>query len=151
MAERAAHRDNLPLVMERMREDVMEDERGRADDGVSIGKMKVCIGDELEISQARKVFQCLAFDFLLQPPGIGDSRKLGGVMVGIGQSTKCVNPESFAIEDVNHLLADGRKAVTRHFGCIIARREHAQVVQDPRQAGVGPLVEFPNAVEGEHG
>ena len=52
MAERAAHRHNLPLVMERMREDVMENERGRTDGGVSVGKMKICIGDELEISQA---------------------------------------------------------------------------------------------------
>ena len=52
MAEGAAHRDNLPLVMEGVGEDVVKDERRSADGGVSIGKMQGRVTVELMIGEA---------------------------------------------------------------------------------------------------
>jgi hypothetical protein len=45
VTQHTAHRDNLPLVVEGMRQDVMEHERRRAHSEITVGEMKfsVCI------------------------------------------------------------------------------------------------------------
>ena len=52
MAEDAAHRDDLAFVMERVSQDVMEDERGRPDCDASIGKTQLRGGIEILFAEA---------------------------------------------------------------------------------------------------
>ena len=52
MTEDTAHRDDLAFVMERVSEDVVEDERGRPDRDISIGKMQLRGGIEVLLAKA---------------------------------------------------------------------------------------------------
>jgi hypothetical protein len=62
-----------------------------------------------------------------------------------------MNPEFFAVEDVNRLFTQGAEAEIWQYLHIIDCWDCGQMVQDKVKAGVSPAMEFPNAVEGEHG
>jgi hypothetical protein len=146
----AAHGNDLALVMERMGQDMMEDERRSADGAVSIGEMKFRIGIELLICQARQIGLSPPADLLLQESGIRDTGTFGGAAIDVAESLQRVNPKSFAVEDVNHLFLQRREPETGQFLHIIASVDSGQVIEQEIEAGVGPAVKFLNAIEGEH-
>lgn len=150
MAQLTAHRNDLAFVMEGMGQHVVEDQCRSAEGGVSIGEMQFRICIELLIGQARQVRLSLSVDLLLEESGIRDGRIFGRVAIGIPESLQRVNPKSFAVEDMNHLFLQRREAEARQCLPIIARRDCGQVVEYKIEAGVGPAMEFPNAIESEH-
>lgn len=72
MTQDAAHGCDLALVMECMRENMMQDERGCANGDLSIGKTKVRVGIELLIRQAGQILPGSCADLLLQESGISN-------------------------------------------------------------------------------
>ena len=83
---------------------MMHDKRRGADGGVSIGEMKLHIRVELLIPQGRQVIQGPLADLLLKEPGIRDGRELGRIAIDIANPLQRVNPESFAVKDMDHLV-----------------------------------------------
>jgi hypothetical protein len=149
MTQLAAHGNDLALVVERMGQNMMEDERRSADGVVSIGEMKFRIGIELLIRQAGQIYPGLPADLLLQESGSSNIGAFGAVAVDVLEPLQRVNPKSFAVEDVNHLFLQRGEPEAGQFFLIIARGDCGQVVEQEIEAGVGPAVEFLNAIEGE--
>ena len=61
-----------------------------------------------------------------------------------------MDPKSFAVKDMNRLFTQCAEAEAGQLLHIIACGNCGQVIQDKVEAGVGPAMEFPNAVKGEH-
>ena len=72
MPQGAAHRDDLPFVMEGVGKDVMENERRSTDPGISIVEVQFCVSIELLFRQAGKIGERICADIALQPSRIGD-------------------------------------------------------------------------------
>jgi len=70
MPKRAAHGDDLTLVMEGVGQDMMDDECGRANLSVSVGKTKLSTAVELLIRQTCQVCEGQVSSFALQESGI---------------------------------------------------------------------------------
>jgi hypothetical protein len=150
MSERATHGDYLAFVMKSVGQHMVKDKRRSTDRDVSIGEMKFRIGIELLIRQFRQISVGLSAHFLLQEPRIGQTGTFPGVSVNVPQALKRVDPESFAVEDMNGLFTQRGEAETGQFLPIITCGDCGQVVQDKIEAGVGPAMEFSNAVKSEH-
>ena len=74
----------------------------------------------------------------MQEPRVGNDGAVGSVPVLIWDPLQQVNPEAFAIEKMDHLLANrGGAEAGQHF-CIVARGDGGQMVEQERKAGVGP-------------
>ena len=69
--------------MKGMRQDMMKDERGRADSDVPIGEMKLRIGIELWIGQGRQICIGRLTDFLPQASYIGEGWAFPNGPVGV--------------------------------------------------------------------
>lgn len=113
VAENAAHRDDLAFVVESVGEDVMEDERRSADSCVSVGEMKFGGGIELVLGEGGEIGKRLAHGSMLQITDIGDGGPVGGIFVGVCQRAEGVDPEGFAVEDVQHLGSEAGGAEAR--------------------------------------
>jgi len=150
MPEDATHGHNLALVMEGMRQDMMNDEGWSADGTTPIRITQLHISIELLIRQSRQIREGLFTDFALQESGISDGGVVAWIPIAISPSLKRVDPESFAIENMNHLLAERRKSEARHFPCVVTCGNRGQMVEHQRKAAVRPGMEFPNAVNGKH-
>jgi hypothetical protein len=150
MAQRTSHGNNLSFVMKRMGQDMMKDERRSADGDVPIREMKFRIRVELLIRHVRQICLGQPADFLLQESRIGDGRTFLSTPVDVREALERVNPKSFAVENVNHLFTQRVKAEVGQFLHIIACGDCGQMIQDKIQAGMGPAMEFPNTIEGEH-
>ena len=137
--------------MKGMGEDVVEDERRRADGGVSVGKMHLRIAVEVLLAEARKVVQRSEADFALELAGFGDGRVAGRVFVFEGELLEGVDPECFAVEDVDDLGAKAGEAEAGEFFRVVRCGDSREVIKDEGQARVGPVVELAHAGEGEHG
>jgi hypothetical protein len=123
MAEDAAHRDDLPFVMKGMSEDVMKDERGRTDGGVSIGEMEGGISVELLVRQAGEIGEGTRGDFTLEDPSIGDGGPRSGVLALIREPLEPMDPGRFAMENVDHLGAERGEAEASDRLFVIERRD----------------------------
>ena len=76
MPQHTAHSHDLPLVMKRMRQEMMQHQRRSPRRDIPIRKMEVRICDELSIGQARQISMRLQPHVLLQRPRVGDRRTL---------------------------------------------------------------------------
>ena len=150
MPEHAAHRDNLTLVMECVGQHMMNHECWSANCKVSIGITKLRIAADLLTREASQICEGPFTGLALQQFGIGDGGTVGWIPVAITQSLKRADPESFAVEYVNHLLAQRRKPEALHFPRVVACRNRRQVIKHEREAGVRPGMEFSNAVNSKH-
>jgi len=145
----AAHRDDLAFVMKSVGQDVMQDECGRADGDVSVGETELLIRVELLIGEGGKIRLGLLTDLLLQKPGVRKRGTFGRIPINIGKSLQDVNPESFAVEDVDHLVPQRGEAEVGQFSQVVARWNRRQVVERYIEAGVCPGMKFLDAFEGE--
>jgi len=150
MAEDTAHRDDLAFVMESVSQDVMEDERGRTDRDVSIGKMQLRGGIEILLAKARQIIQCSHADFALEASGVGDGGPIGRGLVNKRDRLERVDPKPLAVEDMNHLRMDGGKAKAGNFFCVRIVGNCGEVVEQRSEARMGPFVEFADTGDREH-
>jgi hypothetical protein len=88
---------------------------------------------------------------MLQISGIGNGGQAGGFPVTERAGLERVDPERFAVEDVNHLGAEVGKAKPGEFVGVSSRGQGTQVVEHKSETGVRPVVQFANAGEGEQG
>ena len=137
--------------MEGVSEDVMEDERRGADGGVSVGKMHLRIAVEVLLAEARKVVQRSEADFALQGSSFRNGGEVGRIFVFEGELLEGVDPECFAVEDVDDLGAEAGEAEAGEFPDVVGGWDLRQVVEREGEARVGPAVELAHAGEGEHG
>jgi len=150
MAEFAAHGNNLALVMEGVGEDVMENEGRSAHGMVSVRKIKLCRRVQLLLGQPREILQRSISDFFLKTNGISDRRKFIWISIKVRESLKNADPEAFAIKDVNHLLLNRVESEARKLFGVGIRWESRYMPEEKSEAGVCPIVQFANAVDGEH-
>jgi len=61
-----------------------------------------------------------------------------------------VDPESFAVEDMNRLLAQRSEAEAGQLLPIIAGGDYEQMIQNQIETGVSPAMKLPNAIDSEH-
>src|SRR6185437_4322675 len=120
VSECPAHRHDLPFVMKPMREEMMDDKRRSANRDVSVGEMKFCVGIESFIGQAGQVGGGALRDGPLEEFRIGDGGTLGWLAVNVAKTLKRVDPESFAVEDMNHLLSHRIEAKVGKFFPVVA-------------------------------
>src|ERR1700721_74934 len=104
MAQFAAHGNDLPLVMERMGQNMVEDECRSADCGGSIGEMKFRIDIELLIRQARQIRTGLTNDLLLQESGSRHIEKFGRFAIDVLEPLQRAIPNSPAFKDATTLF-----------------------------------------------
>ena len=83
MTQRTAHGNDLAFVMKGMRQHMMKDERWSADGEIAIREMKLRIGIELLIGQARQISVGRLADFVLQESYIGEDRAVLKGPVGV--------------------------------------------------------------------
>jgi len=150
MAQCAAHGHHLAFVVKRMCQEMVEDERRGADRAVSIRETQFRIGVEALVGQPRQILHGLSRDFPLQESGVRDCGALGWTLVRVREPLERVNPESFAVQYVEHLLAKCRRAEASHLSPIIACGDSGKVIEHDIEAGVSPAVQFPNTFKGEH-
>ena len=62
-----------------------------------------------------------------------------------------MDPKSFAVEDMNHLCANGGEAEAGDFFRKVARGDGGQVVEQESEARVGPAVKFADTSQCEQG
>lgn len=136
--------------MERVRENVMEDERRSACGEISIGETKFGIRVELLIREAQQIFFGPSAYLLLQYSSLSHVRTCGWIAINIGQPLHHMNPKSFAVENVNHLPLQGRKSETRKLLLIVRCGKRRQVVEHDADGSVSPFVKLLNAGSGEH-
>ena len=105
MAERTTHRNHLAFVMECMGQDMVQNQRRCANRNISIREMKFSIGVNLVIRKGRQIRVCSCGDLLLQATRIGNGRKLIRRPVDVSRALERLDPEPFAIKNVNYLLA----------------------------------------------
>jgi hypothetical protein len=150
MTQRTTHGNDLAFVVKGMGQDMMKDERRSTVSDVPIGEMKFCLSVEPFIGQVRQIGVGPLTYLLLQESRIGDGGAFLRVPVDVRKTLKRVDPKSFAVEDMNSLFAERAKAEVGQFFHIVTCGDCGQVLQDKIEAGVGPAMEFPNAVEGKH-
>ena len=120
VSQQAAHGDDLALVMERVAQDVMKNERRSADVDISIRKTQFRIGVELLVRDSGQIGQGLPAYLLLQQPRLADVGAVGGRPGSKGDSLQHVNPESLAAEDVDYLLLNRGAAKAGEFRGVVA-------------------------------
>jgi len=149
-AQLAAHGNDLALVMERVSQNMVQDERRSADGAVSVGKVKFRIGIERLICQARQIRLGPSAGLLLQESGSSDIGTFVRAAIDVPKPLQRVNPESLAVEDVNHLFLQRGEPEAGQLLLIIACVDCGQVIEQEIEAGVRPPVEFPNTIESKH-
>jgi len=150
MAEFAAHGNYLAFVMKGVGEDVMKNKGRSANGVVSVRKIELCLGVQLLLSQPSEILERSISGFPLKTNGVSDGRKFRWLGIDVIASLKDADPEAFAIEDVNHLLLYGIEPEAGKFSCVGVRWESRYMPEQESEAGVRPIVQFANAVDGEH-
>jgi len=149
MAQGTAHGDDLTFVMEGVGKDVMEDERRGTNGSVSIGEMQFRIYVELLVGQAWQIGEGVRADPTLQDSGIGDVRPVGGDLILEADGLESVDPECFAVEDMNYLSTERREAEARKFFRIITFGYCREMIERKSEAAVCPAVQLTDAGESE--
>ena len=149
MAQRTTHSDHLAFVMEGVGQDMMQNQCGCADRNISIWEMKFRIGVDLLIRKGGQIRVRSRGDLLQQATRICDRRKLIRRPVDVPRALERLDPEPFAITNVNHLVAQRGKSEVRKFFRIIARGDCGHMVQHHIQAGMGPVMKLSNAFDSE--
>ena len=137
--------------MEGVGQHVMENEGGRADCAVPVGKVKFCVGVQLLIGEGGEVLQSSHARFLLEANSVGNGWGIGGVAIDVVEALEDADPKTFAVEDVDDLFlyrVEAEAGKLFHIGVEWKRRE---VFEEESQALVSPKMEFTNAVGREHG
>jgi len=135
--------------MEGVGQHVMKNESRRADRGVSIGEMQFDPGIQILLAETRQIVQRLQDDLALQGSRVGDGWPGGRVLIHEGDGLQCVDPKSFAVEEMKHLCTYAGKAEAGNFFRIVAGGDCGQVIEQKSEARVSPAVEFANTGEGE--
>jgi len=140
VTEQPAHGNDLALVMKGMRQDMVKDERRRADEDVPIGEMKLRIGIELLVGQGRQIGVGRPADFFLQKPHIGEHRAVLNGPVDIPQPLERVYPKPFAVAYVNRLVTQAWGSRSRIPPSRNRWRHGGEVIQNQIEAGVCPAM-----------
>ena len=61
-----------------------------------------------------------------------------------------MHPDAFAVEDMNRLVPQSRKAKAGYFSQIVVYRQSGEMIENRVQAGVCPTMKFADTVDGEH-
>lgn len=88
---------------------------------------------------------------MLEGAGVSDGGESGWVLVLGGERLEGANPERFAVQDVDDLIANGWEAEARYFRRVVSSGELGEVIEQEGEALVSPVVEFADSGEGEHG
>jgi hypothetical protein len=83
MAQCSTHCYDLALVMKGMGQDLVKDERRRADGDISIPEIELGFAVELPIRQSRQISVSLLDDFLLKESRVGDRGTLGWTTIDV--------------------------------------------------------------------
>jgi hypothetical protein len=114
--------------MKGMGQDMVKNERRGADCDVSVGEMEIFGAVKRLICQARQILVCLPADFLLEALRVDDRGTFGKDAIDVRQTLERSYPESFAIINMNYLLAQCGEAKCLQDFRIICRRECGQVI-----------------------
>jgi len=145
------HCDDLAFVMEGVGEDVMEDECRSADSRVTVGEVKFGVRVQLLVGESGQVLVCAPNDCLLERNSIRNPREVGGDAIDVTEPLQCMDPETFAIEDVDHLPVERAEAEAGQFRFIRIGRNCGEVIENDSDSSVRPIVKFANAIDCEHG
>src|ERR1700753_3554984 len=87
---------------------------------------------------------------LLHEPHIRERRAVHHGPFDVPQPLKRLYPESFAIENMDRLIAHRGKTKAGYFPHIIAAGKGGYVIQKQVEAGMCPALKFTNPVNSEH-
>jgi len=149
-AEQAAHSDDLTLVMEGVREHMVQYESGAAQGSPPFSRTLGQFGIEFCLWKALDIGNRFRHDARLHL-----LKRVDGWVVGIPPSLKgsilqTVHPMVFAGDDVDQLVANAGAAKARQLFDVFLGSETGRVSEQEVEAFVGPGVEVADSVFREH-
>ena len=86
---------------------------------------------------------------MLQAPGIGDGRPVGGILILVLGCLEGVDPESFAVKDMHHLCAKRWETEAWKFFHVLLFGERREVIEHKSEAGIRPAMQLADSDESE--